>query len=88
MIETKEQYERAMGKRIPLGLGTTIPDDMMDDIKETIEALREVVRAGRKLHQKGMIMPTPAVMSTSDEELPYHDFLLALAALPDWITEE
>ena len=82
MIKTKEQYEEIM-RHTPFYEGGET-----GAVRETIEALREVVRAGRKLHQKGMIMPTPAVMSTSDEELPYHDFLLALAALPDWITEE
>ena len=77
MIETKEQYERAMGKRIPLGLGTTIPVDMMDDIKETIEALREVAREANLVVNGKMVGKTVAEVRMKQ----------ALAALPDWITE-
>ena len=87
MIETKEQYERAMGKRIPLGLGTTIPVDMMDDIKETIEALREVARQVMQRDFLGDQLRCRICGNYSKDKMPQHATGCPMVELGDWITE-
>ena len=84
-----------MGKRIPLGLGTTIPVDMMDDIKETIEALREVARASNSLIEvtdrlASTDLPNGSVgynFIEGQRNMAWSRWEDAATALPDWITE-
>ena len=70
MIKTREDYER-LNKAI-----NTYGGKAYQDYKETIEALREVARAG-----KDMVTLMPDV---TEEE---HKLRAALDALPAWVLE-
>ncbi len=87
VIETKEQYEQAQfvgdrefAHKVMDGQGLAGTVEAIFDLRETIEALREVARAADKLvhHTKGY------------EEADAAETVLAfkVEALPDWLIEE
>ena len=74
MIETKEQYQKVFLKLAK----TSIDEESRMGLWKTIEALREVARAGREW--RGL---RGKLIYESEIELGK-----ALDALPDWIVEE
>ena len=76
MIDTKEQYEKQM-EVIEEYLGTPGVD-----ARETIEALREVVRDAKQV--AALWAQLDAVYPSYDEQRMLNE---SLDALPDWLTE-
>ena len=101
MIETKEQYEQAQfvgdrefAHKVMDGQGLAWTVEAIFDLRETIEALREVARAGRLLERD---MPRAEIEiareswgnTNANLVLLRHSALSeALIALPDWLIEE
>ena len=78
MIETKEQYEMFLN---------TLGNRQRPAFEETIEALREVARAGREIERNFL----SSVEDSSLTVVPIYDIAelkKTLDALPDWICEE
>ena len=87
IIETKEQYERAKPRRLPLGLGlVAISPDDHEALIETIEALRRFARAHTKLDHARI--GAVESLSHDDYNALVIEFRSARDALPDWLTDD
>jgi len=75
MIDTKEQYE-AFKKLIGASTTTVFMEEELNLLIETIEALREVARLGRKMMGSNNLVVED-----------YAEWDTALDALSDWLLE-
>ncbi len=85
MISTKEQYEELQLKRLLPKHGPPMGSDDHKAVFETIEALREVARAGdawSKAHKDPDYAHCNTKYCVTSDQV--RD---AVAALPDWLTE-
>lgn len=83
MIETKEHYKSVL---LSLRFNFAVGNLKVRDVEETIEALRDVARAGRAIKEAEDGYPKT---HTELHIIGAHDDMAeALDALPDWILEE